>query len=174
MTCSNFKCSTSNSEYENWTWEQWELNNQMENSQPWNCLLGNQELLVLSCGQTKFIFQSMKKRRRNSVQKEGPLKDWEQSQLSASKSYTLSTSQLLQITQTGRTPTQIFVTCWANPITFGEVSNTGNGNEHLQWSRTPWVTATILFWGEKVLNCSSSRCKGVCTPLREWFPFWFH
>lgn len=110
--------------------------------------LGIKQLPVLSWGQTGLIFQYMKKR-RSSAQEEGALKDWEQPQLWATKSYTQSTSQQLQNPLTGTTPTQIFAALWANPISSGEVSYTENGNDHLQGSRTPWVTATTSFWGER-------------------------
>lgn len=78
-----------------------------------------------------------KKRRRNSVQKERALKDWEQPQLLATKSSTLSTSQQLQNPLTGQAPTPIFVTFWANPSALG-------GELHRKWQWAPAVTHNTL------------------------------
>lgn len=178
MTCKNFKHSISNSEYENWTWGQWELKTvwttRWKSANHGTVCLGIKQLPVLSCGQTTLIFQSMKKRRRNIVQKEGlgTLKDWEQSQFSALIFH--FTPQKLHAKHQSATwePSD-----WKNPDKYLLHSEqipsplgrwvTGNGNDHLQWSGTPWVTATILFWGAADVKGSvpSERIYSLLTSL---------
>lgn len=142
------------------------LNNQREKSQPWNCAWESNS--SLGCHIHKLhLFLKVMDRKRGFAK----LKDGEQPQLSAinfhltTKSYTLSTRQQLRNPLTAKTPTQMFVPFWANPISSGEVSYTGNGN--LQWLRTPWVTATISSQGERGLKLQQDqREKALCPSER--------
>lgn len=171
MTCSNFKPTTSNSRCENWTWGLWELktvqSEQPEGKEPTMELFAWESNSSLGCHIHKLhLFLKVMDRKRGLK-----LKDGEQPQLSAinfhltTKSYTLSTRQQLRNPLTAKTPTQMFVPFWANPVSSGEVSYTGNGN--LQWLRTPWVTATIFSWGEMGLKLQQDqREKGLCPSER--------
>lgn len=128
--------------------------------------LGIKQLLGLSYTQTTLIFEG-------NGQKEGICKAerWGAAsafshQLSSHhQNYTLSTRQQLRNPLTAKTPTQMFVPFWANPVSSWEVSYTGNGN--LQWLRTPWVTATISSQGERGLKLQQDqREKGLCPSER--------
>lgn len=164
MTCSNFKPLTSNLEYESWTWGQWDLkivqSEQPDGEQPTTELFAGES--GSSCGQTTLIFQNLKKRRRNTAQNEGvwktgdPMEDWEQSQLSAINFHFLHQlwrcfSQAKHKSATlepyNWKKTQNIYLLHSEKITSLLGSYTGKVNDNLQWSRTPWVTATILFWG---------------------------
>lgn len=111
---------------------------------------------------TTLIFQNLKKRRRNTAQNEGvwktgdPMEDWEQSQLSAINFHFLHQlwccfSQAKHKSATlepyNWKKTQNIYLLHSEKITSPLGSYTGKVNDNLQWSRTPWVTATILFWG---------------------------
>lgn len=178
MTCSNCKSLTSNSECENWTWGQWELRT-VQSEQP----DGKQPAMELSAWEsnpcaavcTKHLFLKVWKRAGGIVDRKGGLQGWGLSErlgassafISPTNSYTLNTSQQLQNLLTGKSPTQIFIAFWANPITSGEVSDTGNGNDNLQWLRTPWVTATISFWWERGMKKGAAADGKGSVPLRE-------
>lgn len=106
-----------------------------------------------------------KKRRRNSVQKERALKDWEQPQLPATTSSTLSTSQQLQNPLTGQAPTPIFVTLWANPSALG-------GELHRKWQWAPAVTHNTLSHCSHLILGTKGRSSAAAADVNGSVPLW--
>lgn len=157
--CNNFKHSTSNSEYENWTWGQ--------NSPVWTTRwkTANHGAACLCCHVDKLCLFFKVWKRGGGTERGGTLKEWEQSQLSAiSSHFTHQKLHTRKKSATSEPPdwrglqhtTHLSVPSWANPIT----SYTANGNDHLKWPRTPWVTATISFWGEQGIKLQQQMSNG--------------